>query len=182
MGRFSRLGQVKTNAGGLYFLKSREEGGQVDQANYLVCLDEIKLIEANAGHDTFIISAIVEESDNPERKVGCKPSQVIPLKPGNFLDTYLGNVKAAAAAFNEVQNPDDFVAEVDPKIPGDTPESATERYWDELLEFITSDEQPLKGMRVRLNCTTIVTKGKKQPFTKHTWGEVVSRPWDDPVE
>jgi hypothetical protein len=41
--------------------------------------------------------------------------------------------------------------------------------FDEICEFIADKENPLEGLEMDLVCTTIITKGKKQPFTKHTW-------------
>ena len=161
MGRFSMLAGIKTNQGGLYF----EEG------DYEVEIDEVKLIRTREGHDSFVISAKVEKSTNPQRAPGCKPSQVIALKE-KILETAMGNVKQFAGAVLGILDPDSYLAECDPLIPGDTPEAATQRFWEESLELMVSDEQPCRGVRIHLNCTDIKTRTGGD-FTKHVWGPLL---------
>lgn len=164
MGRFAGLAGIKTNQGGLYYLPG----------DYDVELDEVKLIKARKGTECFIISAKVLTSTNEERQPGCKPSQVMVLRE-DILETVMGNIKQFAGAVLGIEDPDSYEAEIDPSIPDDTVEAATDRFWDEALELMISDEQPLKGMHIHLNCTNIQTKEKKD-FTKHVWGPVLKQP------
>lgn len=163
MGRFSGLAGIKTNQGGLYFL----------EGDYEVELDEVKMITSRKSKDCFIISGKVLTSTNAQRAPGCKPSQVITIRE-DILATVMGNIKQFAGAALEIENPDDYVADVDPAIPGDDPQRATDRFWEQTLEYLVSDEQPLKGMRIRLNVTQIQTKDKNA-FSKHVWGPVTAQ-------
>lgn len=165
MGRFAGLAGIKTNQGGLYFL----------DGDYDVELDEVKLITPRTPPDCFIVSAKVVKSTCAERAPGCKPSQVIKMKEA-ILETVMGNIKQFAGAALGIEDPDSYTVAPDPDIPDDTTEAATDRFWDEALEFMISEDQPLRGMVIHLNCSTIITKEKKQPFTKHVWGPVVSEP------
>lgn len=167
MGRFQGLSGIKTNQGGLYF----------EPGDYLVELEETKFINNRKKIDCFIISGKVIESTNPARAPGCKPSQVITIRE-DILETCMGNVKQYAGAVLGIPDPDSYVAEVDPKIPNDTPEAATDRFWDEALEALVSDAQPARGIKIKLNVTAIEKKdqSKSKFFNKHTWGPVVSVP------
>lgn len=152
MGRFSGVGGVTTNQGGLYFL----------EGDYLVEIDEVKMIQNRKKQDTFIIAAKVLESTNDQRKPGCKPSQVMVLR-SDIIETILANIKQFAGAALEIDDPDNY-----------EPEDGTsaDEFWDSTLEYLVSDEQPLKGQKMRLNCSNIKTQAGKD-FTKHVWGEVV---------
>jgi delta 1-pyrroline-5-carboxylate dehydrogenase len=161
MGRFAGLGGIKTNQGGLYFLPG----------DYEVMLEEIKFFLNRKKQDTFVVAAKVLKSTCSERAPGCKPSQVIILKE-DILETVMGNIKQFAGAVLGIGDPDSFVADIDPSIPEDTPEAATDRFWEETLESLVSDEQPAKGVVIKLNVTTIKTRENKD-FNKHVWGPVV---------
>ena len=152
MGRFKGLAGVKTNQGGLYFL----------EGDYLVELDEVKMIETRKKQDCWVVSAKVLESTNPQRAPGCKPSQVIVLRE-DILETCMGNIKAFAAAVLGIENPDAYVPE-DGK--------SVDEFWDSTLESMVADDQPLKGVKIKLNVTQIKTKSDKD-FSKHSWGPVV---------
>jgi len=185
MGRFPSLAGIKTNQGGIYW----EEG------NYVNDLREIKIEDTRKGLCFIIVGKIVQ-SDNPNRKPGTVCSQVIKLS-GEFLETYLGNVKQFIAALLDIDNPDEYVAPLHPSgyQPGvsapngqpmpDTPEAATGRFWDEAMEFITSQEQPCTGTLIALNCTTIITKKENRPYTKHRWGPKIESdnvPMANPID
>lgn len=131
--------------------------------DYLVELQEVKMIQNRKRQDTFIVSAKVIESTNPERAPGCSPSQVMVLRE-DILETIYSNIKQFAAAACGIDDPDEYVPE-DGK--------SVEEFWDELLEYVVDEkEQPLKGTKIRLNCTNIQTREGKD-FTKHVWGSVV---------
>ena len=149
MGRFSGLGGVKTNQGGLYFL----------EGDYVVSIEEVKMIVNRNKQDTFIVSATVLESSCPSRAPGCRPSQVIVLKDGANLATLWGNIKQFSGALLGITDPDSYV-----------PEDGTsvEDFWDQAMEFAVSEDQPMQGHKMRLTCSMILTKANK-PFTKHVW-------------
>ena len=151
MGRFSSLANVRTNQGGLYFLAG----------DYDVELDEVKLIDTRKGQEAFIISGKVLTSTNPDRAPGCKPSQVMVLKT-EILETVMSNIKQFAGAALGIEDPDDYEPE-----EGKT----LEEFWDETLEAIVSDEQPLKGVKIHLNVSMIKTREGKD-FSKHVWTHI----------
>jgi len=157
MGRFAGLGSIRTNQGGVYFLPG----------NYVVDLVEVKSILSRKKKDCFIIGAKIVESDTAERKPGTVCSQVVTINP-EYLETCLANIKQFAGAVLGIEDPDEYLAEVNPSIPGDTPEEATDRFWDDALESLVSDEQPAAGLRMCLNCVNIKTKNGGD-FTKHYW-------------
>lgn len=157
MGRFKGLAGVKTNQGGIYFL----------DGDYEVEFEECKFEHTRKG-DTWITKAKVIKSTNPERAPGVAPSWVVVLKP-EYIDTCMGDIKGFAAAVLGINNPDAYVPEGGPE--GERPEdkkARTDKFWDDTLEYIVSDAQPLRGMRIGLNVVTIMTK-KEKPFGKHTW-------------
>ena len=157
MGRFSGLASIKTNQGGLWFL----------EGDYEVDIQEIKFFENRDGIMTFIVNAKIVTSSNPDRAPGSCPSQVITLKK-KFLETSWGNIKQFAGAILGIDDPDAYKGEIDPTIPGDTVAEATNRFWEETMETMVSDEQPCKDMPLHLNCSTI-SKKNGDPFTKHVW-------------
>lgn len=161
MGRFSGLAGIKTNAGGLYFL----------EGDYLVELSEVKFQVNRKKQEQFIVAGKVLESTNPARAPGCKPSQVITIME-EYLETCWGNVKQFAGAVMGLSDPDAYVAEAN---PGESPEEAAKRFWDESIEYMISEEQPLRGTKIRLNVTKIKKKdtSKGEFFSKHVWGPVI---------
>ena len=154
MGRFSGVASVQTNQGGLYFL----------DGDYEVEVEETKMVRNRKGIDCFIISATVLKSTNSQRAVGCKPAQVIPMKP-DLLPTALGAIKAFAAAVMGIENPDGYKEECK---KGEGQDEANDRFWEESLEALVSDEQPAKGTKLHLNVATIKTKAGND-FSKHVW-------------
>jgi hypothetical protein len=155
MGRFAGLGGIKTNQGGLHF----------QPGDYLVEIDEIKFLKNRKGQDCFIVGAKVLESSNPERAPGCRPSQVVVLR-SDILETAWGNIKQFAGAIMGLEDPDSYVPEDGTSI---------DDFWDQALEFMVADEQPMEGAKIHLNCTNIKTKAGND-FTKHIWGPLVSMP------
>lgn len=167
MGRFTGLSGIKTNAGSLYFLYP---------GNYVVDLEEVKFFNNRKGIDTFIVEAKVIASDNPDRLPGMICSQVISFKNPDAIQACLGDIKQFVGAALGIVDPNSYVAEIDPTgyQPGtqvaDTPEAATDRFWEEATEAFIAKEQPGRGARLHLNCYKImVGKDKDQPFTKHRW-------------
>jgi hypothetical protein len=158
MGRFAGLGGIRTNTGGVFFV----------DGDFLVDLTEVKFIKNRKNIDCFIVAGAIVSSTSPDRIPGTVCSQVIALSP-DYYETAMGNIKQFASAVLGIESPDTYVADVDPTIVGDTPAEATDRFWDEALEALIADEQPAKGLRLRLNCVTIITKTNKKPFLKHFW-------------
>jgi hypothetical protein len=151
------------------------------EGDYLVELDEVKLMINRKRQKTFIISGKVLESTNPMRAPGCKPSQVMIIKD-DIAETVYGNIKQFAGAILGLEDPDSYVPEEARHLVGRTDQASQEalagaidRFWDESLEYMINDAQPLRGTRIRLNCVQIETREKK-PFTKHVWGPVVALP------
>jgi hypothetical protein len=147
MGRFSGLGSIRANQGGIFF----------KQGNYVV---EIKKVENRTTRkgDTFIIETEILESDNPERPAGCKPSQVIVFKP-DIIETQMGDVKQFIGAVLGIEDADSYVPEDGQDL---------DSFWEEALEGAIGDDQPCAGVKLRLNCTNRATKAGGN-FTKHVW-------------
>jgi hypothetical protein len=164
MGRFAGLSGIRTNQGGVYFLPG----------DYVVDIQAIKFFTNRKGQDTFVIEAKVVESTNEKREPGCVPSQVIVFRE-DILSTIMGNIKQFVGALLEIKDPDAYEEMPDLRIPGDTVEAATDRFWEQAIESLVSDAQPAKNMRIHLNVTNIKTKAEKD-FGKHVWGPLVSMP------
>ena len=160
MGRFSGLSGIKTNVGSLYFLPG----------DYEVEITEVTFIKNRKKVDCYIIAATVLASNVPERAPGCEPSQVIAYKDGDQLEMALGNTKQFVATAMEIVDPDAYRGVADPAIPGDTVETATDRFWEEAIEMTLDDSKPCKGMRFHLNCVNAPTKAGND-FTRHVWSK-----------
>lgn len=153
MSMFKGIGETKVTAGGAYF----------EPGLYLVEVTGVKMHTSDTTEqDLWIVETKVLESSNPKIEVGSERSQVV--TPGKM---FLPNVKAFVAAASGV---DPMDPEVNEKV---------EAYWSELCsspttfeeipELIVSEQQPLVGVQLGLECVMIKTKAKKQDFTKHKW-------------
>lgn len=144
-GLFRGLGDAKISRGGLYFLPG----------NYVVEIQKVTTTRSQRDRkDYFIIEAKVLESDNPERKPGMVPSQAIDI--GNIMG--FPNIKGFLAAANGIDPADE--AAVEEALGGDKAE--------ETAEYAASDENPLAGMVLGLECFNIKTR-EGNDFTKHVW-------------
>lgn len=150
MGRFKGMSGVKTSRGGSYF----QEG------DHLVEVLAVKMIETRAGDDCFIVEGRVLESTSMTEGVVAAWVNTIQKR---YLETIFGNIKAFAAEFLGIDDPDSY-----------EPDDGTDvdDFWDESLEYMCSEEQPLKGAQIRLSCAMVKTKNNTD-FTKHFWGPVV---------
>lgn len=147
MGRFSGMKDAQVSAGGNYFTPGI----------YLVEVEKVHMITTRKGADMYIVETRVLESQSPNppemmkdgspaaatKSPGSSPSYCVPMA----LDSALGNIKAFLAA-----------------LLGENPEEITE----EVAEESIADSNPLKGMKVRVECTMVVTNAGRD-FTKHTW-------------
>ncbi len=143
MGKLSGLGQARVRKGGVYFLPGQ----------YLVEITKVHMIQSRKREDMFIIETVVIESDVPGRPKGSRPSQLIKLSN----DAAMGNIKSFLAA---VMNEED-------------PDSIGEDEWEATGELVVSEENPLAGIRVYLNCVDMVTKSGGE-FTLHNWGPLAA--------
>jgi len=158
MGRFSGLAGVKTNSKGVWFL----------DGDYVVDIEKIKFFNSRSGDDTFVIEAKIVESTNPERVPGTVCTYMITFKK-EFMDTCLGDLKHVSGQILGFADPDAY--HETPR-PGETQEEADERFWDEAVEALVSDDQPAREMRMRLNVVSVPKKTKPgEMFGKHTWSQ-----------
>lgn len=117
---------------------------------HTVEIGEIKLtksIKKIGNPDMLIVECLIIESSNPDMVPGSKRTWIV-----NFAhQPALGNIKQfVTAAYNCEED------EVD----------------DELAASITDPSQPCRGKILKCQGTTILTKEKKQPFTKCEWSFV----------
>lgn len=146
MGFFSNIDKASSDgSGGTYF----------DEGQHDVLVNEIKTVTQKQGReDTFvIIDATIVESTS--MKKGVIASQVINITGAKYpqlaLDNYKNFLKAAytqAAIQEQVDAPDDID--------------------EDLAEYACSEDQPLAGIRLTVNCTEKPTKTGGR-FTKHNW-------------
>ena len=156
MGAFSKINETKVFGGGQYF----------EPGHYRVKIKDTKMVDSSQtpGKQFVVIETEVLESDCEKIPAGSERSQVIPL--GEQMS--LSNVKAFVAAASGVEPLDD---DINVKV---------EKFWTEVLGESTNFEQicdlifesgqnPLGDEIMDLECTEIITKKNKQPFTKHHW-------------
>jgi len=148
MGLFAGIKDAQVGSGGVYFQPGK----------YIVELLKVFVMRGRNKEDFFIAECRVVESDNVKHPVGHKASWVVKLSQ----DMAMGNIKGFIAAANDID-------------PHET-ETVNEEVTEEVVEYAVSDDNPLAGVHVGLQCTTIITKKEKKEFTKHEWS-----PEDQPV-
>lgn len=116
---------------------------------YTVRIDKVKDVDGFEGDLFFVIEMEILKSSNEDVEVGKLFSQVI--KYNQSMGPV--NVKRFILCANGL-DPDD-------------PDNDDEVGEDE-VELVLSDEQPLTGVEMELQCDVIETK-KGTDFTKHTW-------------
>lgn len=164
-GLFNNLAGVRSNTGGLYF----------EQGNYVVQIEALKLFTAGDHIPTFVTETVVLQSDNINRPVGCRPSQVVKIKPGNMVGTYLGNVKATVGALMGI-DPDAYIPPTFHHLQGDELLYALNQWWEQCVLWAVCDNQPYRGYQIRLNCQDVPKKKGEGVFTKFFWGQVIGVP------
>lgn len=142
MGFFGSINNVDATAAGNrrpYFL----------EGTYRVRIVKSAAFNSRMGIPFFVVEAEILTSNNPERPAGMICAQVIKLS------TDMGpiNVKRFIAAANGI----------DPNSA-----EANEEVDEDVCEYAVSDEQPLAGIEMGLQC--VVTKTQKNAdFTIHHW-------------
>lgn len=156
MGAFSKINETKVFGGGQYF----------EAGHYKVKIKDTKIVDSSQspGKQFVVIETEVLESDCEKIPPGVDRSQVIPL--GEQMS--LSNVKAFVAAASGVDPLDD---DINVKV---------ETFWKELVGeainfeqicdlIFESGQNPLGDEVMDLECTEIITRKEKKPFTKHNW-------------
>jgi len=155
MGLFSGVGQAKVTQGGIYF----------EPGNYLVEIQRVCAIRSQKDRkDYFIVEAKILESDCPTRKPGTVASQAIDIS--NVMGPV--NIKAFLAAAMGIDPADQDAVEEALGVELDARGKVAKDKGEEAAEYATSEENPLEGLKLRLNCAEIRTQ-KGNPFTKHNW-------------
>lgn len=120
------------------------EGGiYVEPGAYVV---EILKCKAGSGRkgDFFVVECLIHESNNPARPVGSTMDWFVDMRhepsPGNIVAFVMAAMKCEKTEVTK-----------------------------EAVLIVTSERQPLKGLKMRMTAANIVTKEKKQNFTKVKW-------------
>ena len=142
MSFFGNMGSVDATAAGNrrpYFL----------EGTYKVRVVKAAAFNSRTGIPYFVAEAEILESNNPDRPAGMVCAQVIKLA------TDMGpiNVKRFIAAANGI----------DPNS-----QAANEEVNEDVCEYAVSDEQPLAGIEMGLQCVLTATQ-KGGDYTIHHW-------------
>lgn len=144
MGLFTGIESAKISAGGVYFV----------EGIYVVEITKVSTLRSRKNDDLFIVETEIVSSTADERKPGTSCSWVVNLKQ----EPALGNIKAFIAAANGID-------------PADT-EKVNEEVTEEAVEFACSEDNPLEGTRLNLECVAIKTKKENRDFTLHKWSPI----------
>ncbi|MDP2607268.1 MAG: hypothetical protein Q8S00_32425 [Deltaproteobacteria bacterium] len=153
MGMFAgmNLNQFHGSGGGNYF----------KDGDFVCRVQSMKVITKRDGHTAFIAEFEVLESNNDEIKVGSIRSFYVPLSDAQFKETSYGNMvdamRAATATMMFIHG-----SPTDPM-----PVVKDVAISDEDADSIIAEDQPLAGAICGVRAYTIITKIKKQQFTKH---------------
>ena len=109
MGLFSKIGEAKSNSGGIYFLPGKYE--LEVRAN--------KTGKTREGRAFFVAEFTIISSTNPERPAGTSVSQMVMLDKN--LETALGNIKGYLAALYGIPEADVDEAGVEALVAADNP-------------------------------------------------------------
>lgn len=150
---FKGIGGVKASADAVY----------IRPGDYIVSIDRIKQDESRKKVDYIAFEMTVLKTINEKPMTFAdgsqKPNSHRPGEQVSHLlmfdnDMALPNLKAIVMALFNCEE-----GEVT----------------DELCLQMVSDSQPMAGMIVKIECNEIITKGKKQPFTKPAYRHTLSR-------
>ena len=114
---------------------------------YKVEIKKVLTLLSRKKEQLFIVEAAILESDNPNRKKGTGASWVVNLKQ----DAALGNIKGFLRAAN-----------------GEDPHDEDVVVTEEEVEFACSEENPLAGVVMGLECVATKTRAGGD-FTLHKW-------------
>lgn len=157
MGTFSGIDEKSVSVGGSYFQPGR----------YRVKIEGVKVQKSLKGKLLWIIETLVNESNNPDIKVGSHYSQVIDINNMMGFPNIKGFI-AAATGFdaskydNEELNAE--ICEAWKELVGKDIEL------EEICEYVSGEDQPLTAADTELDleCINVLTK-EKRDFTKHIW-------------
>ena len=133
-----KVAESTPNEGGVYWLA---------EGKYLVEIDTVKVHEGRKKRDFFIVSGKNIESDHEDRKNGSKCSWVSDLDN----DATPGNVKLFLCGVYGID-----ISDLD------------DDGWEKLADRIIEEDNPLRGVLIKLNATNIKTRAGND-FTKHIW-------------
>jgi len=109
MGRFSKIKDVKSQGGGIYFLPGK----------YAVECRANKTGETREGRPFFVAEFTILESSNPERPVGTSVSFMVMLD--KYIETALGNIKGYVAALFDIPEAEVDEAGVEQLVAAENP-------------------------------------------------------------
>lgn len=109
MGLFSKIGEAKSNSGGVYFLPGKYE--LEVRAN--------KTGKTRENRPFFVAEFTIISSTNPERPAGTMVSQMVMLDKN--IETALGNIKGYVAALFGMEEKDVDEAGVEQLVAADNP-------------------------------------------------------------
>jgi hypothetical protein len=155
MGFFKNIESAKVGLGGIYFLANKGEGHTEKEPKWIPASYDLEILKittmtSRKKDDLFIVECKIIKSDCPERKAGISASWVVNLKQ----DAAMGNIKGFIAAANGIDPSDE--------------EAVNEAVTEEVCELAVSNDQPLAGNKIHLECIMIKTRENKD-FTLHRW-------------
>lgn len=139
-GMFKGVGSASVSQTGVYFIPG----------NYVVTIKKVFTMRSRKKDDLFIVEAVIDQSNVPERPHGSKASWVVNFKN----DAALGNIKGFIAAVNGIDPSDE--------------KAVNEQVDEDTCEYVVGDDNPLEGKQVNLTCVNIKTKAGGD-FTLHQW-------------
>lgn len=148
MSKWAKVGEAKASGDSLPNIFMGKPVGT--RGEFHVRLSKIKDIEGRSGDLFFIIEFQVVKSSHADVMEGRFYSQVIKYNQ----DMGPVNVKRFVLSANGLDPNDE---ENEDEVDGDA------------TEYVLSEDQPLEGLEMDLSCEVVLTKKKKEPFTKHTW-------------
>jgi hypothetical protein len=150
MSYFSGIGSAKIGISSAYF----------EAGNYVVDIVAVKMVNSRKREDLYTIETCVVESDNPKVIVGRKYT----CQYNRKHDSFFGNVKGFLAAANGVEPDPRNEKEIATLFTDESGRDIAE----EVAEMSVSDENPLAGTRLTLNCVIKKTRAGND-FTIHNW-------------
>jgi hypothetical protein len=124
-----------------------------EQGNYVVTIQSVYLFEKRlGGGKLFIVETTIDESDNPNIKVG---------EQRNWVQSF-----ALPSALPRIKT---FIGAAIGICPQRQLKQINEKVTKEICEGVVSVNNPLHGKKVKLLCTSKTTQ-KGKDFVQHAWG------------
>lgn len=142
MGRFSKIKDVTSNGGGIYFLPGK----------YALECRVNKTGKTREDREFFVCEFTILESSNAERPVGTSVSMMVMLD--KYLETALGNIKGYVAALFNIPEVEVDEAGIEQLIAADNPGAGLK------VRAIASNTKTKKG--------SDFTKVQFEPYEKNT--------------